>query len=374
MMGERSGHRHPPNDASTGGTPPALADPMDAPTRQALVARRLDVVRAHTQAHGGGSWFTTDRANVAWLTAGGQHHVVHAATTGVAGILVTPSGGWLVTPTIERARLVEEEFDGLGLDVEAVPWYDPDGVAGAARRLAGTELLDDAALEAVLVRERSVLDDIDIERLARLGGVARWAVETTLAAATPGTTEDELAASLLGRLVGVRAPVVLVAADERIAQYRHPLPTARPIRDRVMLVLVAEAWGLHVALTRFATFRSTEDATDQADADLEHRWRVVRDVQRAMTEATIEGRTLGDVLRSAQDAYASGGFPEEWRDHHQGGTIAYHGRERVAVPEDGTAIEAGMAFAWNPSIAGVKVEDTFVLERDGSRRWITGEP
>ena len=33
-----------------------------------------------------------------------------------------------------------------------------------------------------------------------------------------------------------------------------------------------------------------------------------------------------------------------------------------------------MAFAWNPSIAGVKVEDTFVLEAEGSRRWITGEP
>lgn len=370
-MDARSGPGHPPNDASTAGTPgpgaSALLDPMDAATRRSLVARRLDTVRRLTQEAGGGAWWTTSRANVAWLTAGGQHHVVHAEAIGVAGILVTSSGAWLVAPAIERDRLVDEEFAGLDLDVETVPWYDAEGPAGAARRLAGADLLDDAALEASLVRERSILDPADVDRYAVLGAATRAAVEASMGAVQPGMTEDELAADLLGRLVGIRAPVVLVAADDRIARYRHPLPTARPIGTRVMLVLVGEAWGLHAALTRFTSTRPD-------DEDLARRWAAVREVQRAMTEATVPAATLGGVLAAAQAAYAAAGFPDEWRDHHQGGTIAYHGRERVATPDDPTPIEPGMAFAWNPSIAGVKVEDTFVLETDGGRRWITGEP
>jgi hypothetical protein len=31
-----------------------------------------------------------------------------------------------------------------------------------------------------------------------------------------------------------------------------------------------------------------------------------------------------------------------------------------------------MAFAWNPSIAGAKAEDTFYLDDHGERRLVTG--
>jgi hypothetical protein len=77
------------------------------------------------------------------------------------------------------------------------------------------------------------------------------------------------------------------------------------------------------------------------------------------------------VFGAAQSAYEAAGHPGEWRDHHQGGTIAYQGRETIATPGNDTVIQPGMAFAWNPSIAGAKAEDTFVLEEDGTRRVVT---
>lgn len=318
---------------------------------------------------GRGAALLASRANVAWATAGGQHHVVTSAQDGVGALLVTDRQAWFIAPNIERARLADEEFAGMGLEIVDFEWWEPDGLERCARRLLGSgipadRVRSDADLEHALVGHRSRLDSLDQERLAGLGRVAAGAVEGALAAADAGMTEDHLAAELQGRLIGVRAPVVLVAADDRITRYRHPLPTALPIRRRVMLVLVAEAWGLHVALTRFRLWH--EDAQG-----LLSRWDAVREVQRAMHAASTPGATLGEVFAEAQKAYAARGHPDAWREHHQGGTIAYRGRERVAVPGDSTTIEAGMALAWNPSIAGVKVEDTVIVQADGTNRVVT---
>ncbi len=221
----------------------------------------------------------------------------------------------------------------------------------------------DADLEPELSVIRSVLSAPERDRMAELGGVAHQAMEATVAAVQPGMTENDVVADLLARLPGVRAPVVLAAADARIARYRHPLPGETPIRSRLMVVLVAERWGLHVALTRFRELEAP-------GPDLARRIEAVGAVQSAMHAATRPGATFGDVLAVARSAYADAGFPDEWRDHHQGGSIGYQARERVALPDDPTVIEAGMALAWNPSIAGTKAEDTIVIG-DGVARTVT---
>jgi Xaa-Pro aminopeptidase len=333
-------------------------------TRTDAAAARLTRTREVLARRGIAAAFLETRRNFAWLTAGGSNHVVTGSETGVAGILVTPSDAIVVTSRIEADRIATEETGELGWNVEEVDWWLEDGPFAAARTLVGAEVARDVDLETDLVPLRSRLSPLDQERLAELGGLATRAVESVLSGAQPGVTENDLAVHLAGSLPGARTPVVLVAADERIPRFRHPIPTDATIRGRVMLVIVAERWGLNAAVTRFREW-------DDPDDELTRRFEAVRDVERAMHEATAPGATLGDVIAAAQAAYARVGHPDAWREHHQGGTIAYQGRERVGVPGDPTPIETGMAFAWNPSIAGVKVEDTFILEDDGSRRVVT---
>jgi Xaa-Pro dipeptidase len=93
-----------------------------------------------------------------------------------------------------------------------------------------------------------------------------------------------------------------------------------------------------------------------------------------MLAACTVGTTYGDVLRVCDGAYASAGHPGAWREHYQGGPIAYRQREFEIVPGQRESpwyrqpIAVGHAVAWNPSIAGGgKSEDTFVIEADGSR-------
>ena len=338
----------------------------DGEARVAEVHARLRDLRALLDGRGDGAALLTTRRNVAWLTAGATAHVLESAETAIVGLLVTRDDMIAITQNIEAARLADEEFAGLDVEVAAVPWWEPGAIeAEAGRRLpAGQQPARDDALESELVPIRSVLSAFDRERLALLGRTAARAVDAAFEAIRPGRTEEELAADLSSRLPGVRAPVVLIAADERIARYRHPLPGTTPIRSRVMLVLVAERFGLHVALTRIRELAPP-------GAELARRIQSVAAVQAAMHQATRPGTTFADVFEVARRAYTDAGFPDEWRDHHQGGSIGYQARERIAVPGDETVIRPGMAFAWNPSIAGAKAEDTIVVH-DAGHEVLTG--
>jgi len=341
----------------------AAGEPGGDAVRVQEFHRRLDALRALLDRRGDDAAVLSSRVDFAWLTAGGTGHILQSSESATVAMLVTRDDVVAITQNIEAARLADEELDGLDIELAVVPWWEPDAIEiEALRRLGGADrrVVRDVDLQPDLVVIRSVLSDFDWERMAILGQIARVAVEEALAAARPGMTENDLVADLSGRLPGVRVPVMLAAADERLARYRHPLPGDTPIRSRVMLVLVAERWGLHVALTRIREF-------EPPGADLARRIEAVTAVQAAMHGATRPGATLGDVVDAARAAYAAAGFAEEWRDLHQGGTIGYQSRERVATPGDPTVIEPGMAFAWNPSIAGAKAEDTLVLDGGGQR-------
>jgi len=187
-----------------------------------------------------------------------------------------------------------------------------------------------------------------------LARAARAALDGSTAVMLPGRTEADVVSVLVGSLgaAGVRAPVVLAGADERM-RFRHPLPSAEPLRDRLMLVLVAERWGLHVAATRMA-WLGGDGAMHPADAQASR-------VLAAVAGASRPGATLGEVFAAAEAAYEREGLPGEWQQHHQGGTIGYAPRERIATPGDPTPLEAGMAVAWNPSVPGGKAEATLLV-------------
>lgn len=328
--------------------------------RAELFGERLSLIRGALEEHGSPAALLQTRRNFSWATVGGEAHVVAATEAAVAGLLVTRDDAVVLAPVNEAPRLRDEELAGLDLEVRELPWHDQAAMTDEAKRIAGSRPVDDGALETALMPMRCVLSDLEVERMRWLAVRVVSAVAAGLAAVKPGASEFDIAAAALHELTveGARAPVLLVAADDRIPRYRHPLPTDRRVTHRAMVVLVAERWGLHAALTRFAELR-------EPDAELAGRIRKADAVHAAMLDATRPGRTLGDVLAAAQAAYADAGHPDEWQLHHQGGIIGYQGRERIATPGDATPMREGMAFAWNPSIAGAKAEETVLLGPGG---------
>jgi Xaa-Pro aminopeptidase len=339
---------------------------MSDPQRRAEVEGRIETVRRLLHERRAGGVMLSTRHNFSWLTRGGVNHVLMATQNGAVPLVVTARDVIALAPTNEADRIAEEELDGLPIEVRPVPWHDDAAGRRLAEAEAGGALLDDVDLEADLLMHRSRLGPVEHERMVVLGRLAVSAAETGLAAVTSGDTETDAVAAMTEMVArnDARAPVVLAAADARIARYRHPLPAGAEIHRRLMLVLVVERWGLHAAVTRIREL-------EPPDAELARRNEAAAGILEAMHSATRPGAMLGAVLSAAQSAYRDSGFAHEWELHHQGGSIGYQSRERIAVPGDGTPIEPGMAFAWNPSITGAKAEETLLLLPDGGQRVVT---
>jgi Xaa-Pro dipeptidase len=303
-------------------------------------------------------------ANFAHYTGGADNRVDHSQPLGVAAVLVTPEADYVVADNIEAPRLREEETPGF--EVTEHPWYE--GAAPLYRELAGDRVLGaDFTLEGVrnvaeeVAPLRYVLDADAIELYRRAGAETSAAMEEAAASVSAGMTEYEATANLVAacRRRGLTTSVALVAADERIARYRHPIPWGATVGRRVMLVICAERGGLYVSLTRLVHL-------EEPDEDFKRRQGACEEIlYRMREEATRPGRTLAEAFEDCKGFYADAGFPDEWRLHHQGGMAGYAAREIIASPETSQEIQVGQAFAWNPSITGAKSEETFALTRDG---------
>jgi Xaa-Pro dipeptidase len=312
-------------------------------------------------------------ANFAWYTGGADARVDHVAPEGVADLIVGRDSPLVLTSTIEAPRMRFEQTPDL--EVVEYPWHEDrldalrqivsDVRLGSDMRLPGAVDLSDE-----IARLRRTLDADAVESLRAIGAAATAAMAEAAAAVECGMTEHEAAARLAAacRSRGLTATVLLAAADERIALHRHPVPVGATIERRAMLVASAEGSGLYANLTRIVEL-------DEPDPELARRQRACEEIlARMRDEATRPGRTVAEAFADCRRFYAEAGFPDEWRLHHQGGLTGYASRELIATPATDAVIEAGQAFAWNPSIAGAKAEETFVLTETGPELVAGGQP
>ena len=320
--------------------------------------------------------------NFAWLTRGGTNGVDQSREAGVGTLLLTRDGRrFLLANRIEVERLLAEEVAGQGYEPVEFGWEEerasPTFVAERALALLdgggplGSDLPAGGAtrvIEAGLSRARQRLTAEEVERYRALGRDAGEALGEVARSLVPGLTESEIARRAADAVAarGARSVVTLVAADERLKRFRHPVPTTLAWEKVVMVVVCARRGGLFVSLTRLVSAGPVPE-------DLQARTRAAAQVNAELYAATREGATGRELYAVAARAYARAGFPGEERLHHQGGASGYRTREWVAHPASEERVMDCQAFAWNPSVTGTKVEET-CLARGGATEVITASP
>jgi Xaa-Pro aminopeptidase len=303
--------------------------------------------------------------NFAWMTSGGSSLVAQSTDTGVATLWITKDERVLLTNNIESQRLAEEQLPDLGFEFREYAWHDDPATAiyeliGDSRAVSDTGQAEAPNVMEDLRRLRMRLTDLERQRYREFGREMSECVERTLHRLKPGMTELEVAGGLAHRMwiADITPVVVLVAADERISQYRHPTPTTRPIGKTVMLAAVGRRYGLHASLTRMAHF-------GEIPAELRDKHVACTLVDASMIFFSRPGEPCAEVFRRAQRLYEKTGHADEWMLHHQGGVIGYAPREIKVTPDMPLLLKRNIAMAWNPSITGTKSEDTICIDDDG---------
>ena len=182
-------------------------------------------------------------------------------------------------------------------------------------------------------------------------------VEKVAMEARPGQTEREVAALLKMRCIdkGISPDCVLVGSDERILNYRHPVPSDKKIKNSLMVVLGGEKYGLNISMTRMVYFQ-------EIPKEIHERMQKTQYIFAAMQNMMREGLPYKEYFEEVKSLYAQAGYPDEWKMHHQGGPTGYGCREFVVTPSTEGIIKEGQAYAWNPTIQGTKCEETTYLK------------
>ncbi len=340
--------------------------------------------------------------NFAMATGGRRNYVNFASDMGANSLFVQKDGSaYFVGNTIEEPRIMAEELQALGCESKDFLWFEDDPADFVRKTFTGTLVSDDGSVGANVNDDlgylRALLAPEELEKYRRLGALAADAMTATVEAVQAGMAEADIAALLIAEGAKRRCmvPVALIATDERIARFRHPLPTVGPltqgslkeraVKGYVMIVGCFQREGLVASITRF---KQVADIP----SNIQDAFRRICGVDALMQEASKPGKTLGDVFDACRAAYKDLGFSEnEWHNHHQGGTTGYSARTAKGAPGEtfpiiddawskrvkditGQEVPFGHAFAWNPSGAGVKSEDTFILTADGAQEIVTLTP
>ncbi|MGH2411229.1 MAG: M24 family metallopeptidase, partial [Chloroflexota bacterium] len=307
----------------------------------------------------------TRNDNIAWATGGARPFIAVNQDTAVCAILSDAEGFRLLANNIEEGRLLAEELPTGSWRPIMQPWYREslsEGLrqAGVSRIGADSNVEGALPLTNAIAELRTPLLEPEIERYRSLGHDTGQALEQAAREVRQGDSEFQIAGRMAAALMdrAIDAPVLLVAVDDRIQRVRHPLPTTLKVSERAMLVCCGRRHGLIASATRLIHLGPVPDVWRQ-------RQEACARVDGAYLAATIPGATAAQIFAAGEAAYTAEGYPGEWEHHHQGGAAGYGTRDWFATPTGPETAHLGQAFAWNPSIAGAKVEDTVLLGERG---------
>ena len=303
----------------------------------------------------------------AWLTAGADSIITRYVESGCMSALVTKDKCYIITNNIEYQRTLDEEkLDQLGFEVLNQYWYENKTMDYIKDIVGGKKWASDVAMPGAVDANQLIshmqysLMDNEIARYLYMGETFSRVLEELLADVRPGDIELDIVGRINNALwkYGIDTVLYLVAGDERIYKYRHPIPTENKIKKYMMVSCNARYKGLITKITRFIHF-------GKADSSLLKQYADTVEIENRMIAATKIGADNLDAYKAAVDSYESMGYPEMWKMHHQGGPQGYTNGYYLITPDAHETVVENQCYCYNPSITGTKTEDAFIITKEG---------
>ncbi len=299
--------------------------------------------------------------NFYWITGGKGDMVDRSCGQASARILILADGAYAVCNSSEMYRVFDEELTDGSFKLIGFRWHEDEREAlkpymegkkiGSDNGIYGTRDIS-GKIQAL----RYVLTEAEEKRMDEIGPEAARILEDSVRDIRPGETEHEAAGRVVGRLLakGYAVPVILVASDERLLKYRHPLPTGKKIEKCAMIAICAQKYGLTVSISRITSF-------EPLSKEIRDKYEALLKIDATYILNTKAGVPAREVLEKGYAVYKSTGYEADFHLHHQGGALGYLTRDYCANFETEDVVLDHQGFSWNPTIAGVKLEDTYVV-------------
>ncbi|MBM3212263.1 M24 family metallopeptidase, partial [Candidatus Poribacteria bacterium] len=274
------------------------------------------------------------QSNFSWLSNGGRGHVAISSESSVASFFVTLDDIYLISNNIESKRLQEEELKDLDCHIKEHFWYDNEHRDRIIQHLfSGKQVCSDLPVDGAtnvagkIAELRYILTQHEVENYKELGKHCGEAICKVCKSVKSGMSEFEIAGIISSELYsrGIDPIVLLIAVDDRVSRYRHPLPTEKRVEKYGMIVVCGRKYGLIASVTRLFHFGPLSQ-------ELRQKHNAVVEVDTVFIAESRPGAIVGDILLAAQNKYAEKGFAHEWKLHHQGGPASYDPRDYTAIP------------------------------------------
>jgi antitoxin VapB len=331
--------------------------------------QRLQPLRELMKAKGLDAFVLRRNPNLAWAIAG-RAHVPTTIDAACFDLIITQDSATALTNVVEAPRLIAEELPSE-VSVKTVKWSEgrdpqlPTGSKVGSDQPGGDRIDLGAEVEMM----RASLIESDVARFKEICSDAAVALGNAMKQVESSDREIDVAGLITHSLWQADLEIAFlgVAGQERVHTFRHPLPTAAVVGNRVSASICAKRKGLIASVTRIVTFGElTELMTNEYTS--------IYTVEAALLDATVVGKPFSDPINAAIAAYPANGFDaDEWTKHHQGGPTGFLPRDWPASQSATRLIAQSQPIAWNPTGKGWKAEDTILATSSGVEM-LTNDP
>jgi Xaa-Pro dipeptidase len=328
-----------------------------------LARKHVETLRAWLQEKKADAVVISSRENFAWLSAGGDSHVVETSMQGTGSLLITPDDQYLFAYEMDGPRLMEEQVPGQGYRLVTTRWFEDDPSTLAVKR-GGKRILADMPLEGAVNRSAEIgrlhdpLDELELNRLRWLGRSTGLVLEELAGRLQPGMTEWQIAGLCreLFHAQHINLDVLLAGVDERARELKHFIPGDKKLEKYLLINPSARRWGLHANVSRCVHFGTPDMLLRQSYLD-------AAGVVTEMLGACREGARHAKILETMKNGFARRGQPEGWMEHFPGGVTGYLLADCRCL--SGQRLVRGQAYDWFATRPGVMVEELSLLTTHG---------
>ena len=308
------------------------------------------------------------RSSFAWFS-GGESSMNFYTDMGLGFIWVTKDDAFAYCSNNEQKRISYEIFEEK-FPVKSFSWVEGPG-PNLQKLITDKKVVSDFNLAGAIEDFGSIkklryqLNPTQVEIATLLSKRSAEFLENCLKNLKSGMSEIQIQAEVryLFEKEGIALPVLLVAGDENLNNYRHPLATNKFVKDKVMVVICSLYKGVMIAASRIRYFRA-----ETAQEKLQNQ--AVAKINADMIAASKLGTHSKDLWNNMLHSYKNHNFEQEYLNHHQGGAIGFESREWILRPNLNETLLENQLIAWNPTLIGSKSEET-VLVTQGETKMLT---